>query len=122
MMQADDLDGLRYTLGAIDAADGLKSAQSRAPPSMRSRAANTRFVDDHTPLHLAAADGNLQFCQVLVDAGADVNAVTRSINATPPMYAVPGTIASGADGMGDGARTQTLSFLLGLHGVDGTIR
>jgi hypothetical protein len=104
IMQDDNLDALRHILGTIEGS------------------ANAQFVDNHTPLHLAAADGNLAFAKVLVDFGADVNSVTESFNATPSMYAVPGTIASGADGMGDAARVQTLSFLLALPNLDPTVR
>jgi hypothetical protein len=104
MIEADNLDGLRHILDTVQ------------------DSANARFVDNHTPLHLAAADGNLQFVKVLVDGGADVNAVTESFNATAPMYAIPGTIASGADGMGDAARMQTLSYLLAVPALDPGIR
>ena len=51
-----------------------------------------------------------------------MNAVTESFNATAPMYAIPGTIASGADGMGDAARMQTLSYLLAVPALDPGIR
>merc|ERR1712070_334425 len=84
-------------------------------------AAEERFAENHKPLHFAAANGNLEFVKVLVEHGADVNATTKE-NATPAMYAVPGAIASGDDGLGDEAREETLQYLLSRPEVDLMIR
>jgi len=83
-------------------------------------AVEERFAENHKPLHFAAANGNLEFVKILVEHGADINAVTKE-NATPAMYAVPGAIASGDDGLGDDAREATLQYLLLHPQIDLTI-
>jgi ankyrin repeat protein len=42
---------------------------------LEARSTNTQFALDAAPLHSASAAGQLEVCVVLLDAGADVNAV-----------------------------------------------
>jgi ankyrin repeat protein len=42
---------------------------------LEARSTNREFAFDATPLHSAAAAGQLRVCDVLLDAGSDVNAV-----------------------------------------------
>jgi uncharacterized protein len=42
---------------------------------LEARSTNTQFALDAAPLHSASAAGQLEVCEVLLDAGADVNAV-----------------------------------------------
>jgi len=83
-------------------------------------AVEEKFAENHTPLHFAAANGNMEFVKLLIEHGANVNSTTKE-NATPAMYAVPGAIASGSDGLGDEAREKTLQYLLSRPDIDLTI-
>jgi ankyrin repeat protein len=46
------------------------------------------FNDDHTPLHVACRDGHTDIAKLLLDAGADVNAVEPVFGAVPLHKAV----------------------------------
>jgi len=80
-----------------------------------------QFPDNHTPLHLAAAEGNAEVCELLLEHGADINAQTLSCGATPSMYCVPGVVTSGDDGLGDAARVNTWRTLMAWPGIDTSI-
>jgi uncharacterized protein len=49
--------------------------------------ANSYAYDGWTPLHLAAFFGNLDAARLLLDAGADVHAVSRNSLANTPLHA-----------------------------------
>ena len=44
--------------------------------------------DKFTPLHYAAMCGQTKICEILISAGANVNALTKNDNYTPLMFAV----------------------------------
>jgi uncharacterized protein len=46
------------------------------------------FNDDHTPLHVACRDGHAEIAELLIESGADVNAVEHVFGAVPLHKAV----------------------------------
>ena len=70
-----------FAAAAIGRVDALKSAVGGAPVVGR------YAYDGWTPLHLAAFFGHIDAARLLLEAGADVNAVSRNSLANTPLHA-----------------------------------
>lgn len=70
-----------FAAAAIGRSDALKSAIGDA------RNVGLHAYDGWTPLHLAAFFGQIDAARLLLDSGADVNAVSRNSLANTPLHA-----------------------------------
>lgn len=61
----------------------LYNDMDRLKKFIDARQTNKTDSSGYTALHYAARKGHLDVCNALIDAGADVNACTRSGNVTP---------------------------------------
>jgi len=123
ILRTNDLTSLLYLLQSYERLNlgpqtGTSGNWQTGSDAAVVKPAMIKFPDNHTPLHLAAAEGNAEVCELLLEHGADINAQTLSCGATAAMYCVPGVVTSGEDGLGDAARVNTWRTLMAWPGID----
>merc|ERR1711865_525982 len=126
ILRTNDLTSLLYLLQSYERLNlgpqtGTSGSWQTGSDAAVVKPAMIKFPDNHTPLHLAAAEGNAEVCELLLEHGADINAQTLSCGATAAMYCVPGVVTSGDDGLGDAARVNTWRTLMAWPGIDTSI-